>query len=48
MVSRDKRGDSCAQRAFHVAGAGNCARQLKPLDFLALCEKSGERVRVDV
>ena len=29
-----------------MAGAGNRARQLKPLDFVALCEKSAVRARV--
>ena len=58
-LSRDRRGDSCTRRAFHVAGVGDgatcCvaghrfawqsqgiarARHVKPLDFVALCEKS--------
>ena len=37
-----------AGRRFCVAGAGNRAQQLKPLDFVALREKSAARVRVDV
>ena len=31
--------------SFCVAGAGNRARQLKLLDFVALCEKSAARAR---
>ena len=38
----------CVARWFRVAGAGNRARQLKLLDFVALCEKSAVRVRDDV
>ena len=52
-VSRGRRGEWCdlvGRRAasFCVAGAGNRARQLKPLDFVALREKSRVRARVDV
>ena len=36
------------QASFCVAGAGNRARQVKLLDFVALCEKSAARVRIDV
>ena len=42
VLSRDRRGDCVAGHRFAVcvAGAGNRARQVKPLDFVALCEKS--------
>ena len=49
VVSRGKRGEWCdlmrRWASFCVAGAGNRARQLKPLDFVGLCEKSRARVR---
>ena len=47
VLSRDRRGGPCARRAFHAAGAGNRARRVKPLDFVALCEKSRACVSVD-
>ena len=49
-VSRGRRGERCDRwprwASFCVAGAGNRARQLKLLDFVALCEKSAVRARV--
>ena len=51
-VSRGRRGECCDRwirwASFRVAGAGNRVRQLKPLDFVALCEKSAVRARVRV
>ena len=44
-VSRGRRGEWC-DRWPRWAGAGNRARQLKSLDFVALCEKSAVRARV--
>ena len=50
VVSRGGRGEWCdllrRRASFCVAGAGNRARQLKLLDFVALCEKTSARVRV--
>ena len=49
-VSRGRRGEWCDRGprwvSFCVAGAGNRARQLKQLDFVALCENSAMRARV--
>ena len=49
-VSRGKPGEWWDRwprwASFCVAGAGNRARQLKPIDFVALCEKSAVRARV--
>ena len=51
-VLRGMHGEWCdllrRQAPFCVAGAGNRVRQLKPPDFVALCEKTSARVRVDV
>ena len=49
-VSRGRRGEWCdwwpRWASFCVAGAGNRVRQVKSLDFLALCENSAVRARV--
>ena len=43
-LSRGRRGEWCdllrGRASFCVAGAGNRARQVKPQDFVALCDKS--------
>ncbi len=51
-VSCGRRGEWCDRwprwASFCVAGAGNRVRQVKPLDFVALCENSAVRARVRV
>ena len=51
-VSRGRRGEACdvsrRRASFGVADAGNCVRQPKLLDFVALCEKTAVSAHVHV